>query len=72
MIGLLCTTINRAMAQAVSSVLLTAEARFQSRLSPRGICGGQSDTGTGFSPSAWVSFADFIQPVLQYTEKRRN
>jgi hypothetical protein len=35
------------MAQAVSSRPLTAEAR----VSPCGICGGRSDTGTGFSSS---------------------
>jgi hypothetical protein len=38
------------MAQAVSRRPPTAEARFRSRLSPCGICGGQSGTGTGFSP----------------------
>jgi hypothetical protein len=36
------------MAQAVSRRPLTAEAR----VSPCGICGGQSDTGTGLSPNS--------------------
>jgi hypothetical protein len=42
------------MAQVVSLRPLTAEARVRSRVSPCGICGGQSGTGTGFSPSTLV------------------
>jgi hypothetical protein len=37
------------MAQAVSQRPLTAEAPVRSRVSPCGICGGQSGTGIGFS-----------------------
>ena len=42
------------MAQAVSRRPLTADARVRSRVSPCGMCGGQSGTGTGFSPSNYV------------------
>jgi hypothetical protein len=42
------------MAQAVSRRPLTAEARVQSRVSPCGICGAQSGTGTGFPTSTSV------------------
>jgi hypothetical protein len=47
--------IGRAMAQAISRRPPTAEAPVRSRVSPRGICGGQSGNGTGFfSPSTSV------------------
>jgi hypothetical protein len=42
------------MAQAVSRRPLTAKARVRSRVSPCRMCGGQSDTGTGFSLSTSV------------------
>jgi hypothetical protein len=51
LIYLLRRLFDRAMAQAVSRQPLTAEAHVRSRVSPCGICRGQSGTGTGFSPS---------------------
>jgi hypothetical protein len=44
----------RAMAQAVSRRPVTAEDRVRSWVSPCGICGRQSGTGTRFSPSVSV------------------
>jgi hypothetical protein len=52
--NLTATKQGRAMAEAVSRRPLTAEARVRSPVSPSGICGGQSGTGTGFSPSTSV------------------
>jgi hypothetical protein len=38
------------MVQAVGRRPLNPEPRFRSRVSPSGICGGQTGTGTGFFP----------------------
>ena len=42
------------MTQPVSRRPLTAEARVRSRVGPREICGEQSGTATGFTPSTSV------------------
>jgi hypothetical protein len=47
------------MAQAVSRRPLTAEDLVRSRVSPCRICGRQSGTGTGFSPSTSVFSCQF-------------
>jgi hypothetical protein len=48
------------MPLAVSRRPLTAEARVRSRVSPYGICGGQSGSGTGISPDFLVFSCHFI------------
>jgi hypothetical protein len=42
------------MAQAVNRRALTAESQVRARVNPFGVYGGQSGTGTGFSPSSSV------------------
>jgi hypothetical protein len=44
--------MSRAMAPVVSRRPLTEEAWVRVLVNPCGICGGQSGTGTGFSPSS--------------------
>jgi hypothetical protein len=45
-------TLGRAMAQVVGRQPLTTETGVCTRVSPCGICGGQSSTGTGFTLSS--------------------
>jgi hypothetical protein len=61
------------MAQAVRRRPLTAKARVPSRVSPCGICVGQSGTGSGFSPSTSVFPCQFYStgaPLHGNTKKK--
>jgi hypothetical protein len=59
--------MGRAMVQVVSRRPLTAEARVRSRVNPCGICGGQSGSGTGFSPSSSVFPCQYHSAVALQT-----
>jgi hypothetical protein len=57
--------IGRAIPQAVSRWLPTAEARVRSRVWSSGICGGQSGPGAGFLRVLRFPLPIFIPPIAQ-------
>jgi hypothetical protein len=59
--------VGRAMAQVVSRRPLTAEDRVRARVNPCGICGGQSGSRTGFSPSSSVFSCQYHSTVALQT-----
>ena len=64
--------LGRTLAQVVSRRPLTAETRVRSRVSSCGICGGQNDTGTSFSPSTSVFPCQFQSTGAALQGKTKN
>jgi hypothetical protein len=62
-------SVGRAMVQAASRQPFTAEAWARARLSPFGICGEQSGTGSCFSPSSSVLTCQYHSTVALHTSK---
>jgi hypothetical protein len=65
--------LNYEVGRAVSRRPLTGEARVRSCVSPCGICGGQSGTGTGFSPNTSVFPCQYHStgaPLLRKMKKK--
>jgi hypothetical protein len=60
-------TVGRAKAQVDTRRPVTTEARVRARISPCGICGGQSGTGTGFPPSSSVFPCQYHSTVALQT-----
>jgi hypothetical protein len=58
------TRMGRAMSETVSRRHPNAEGRVHPRVSPYGICGGQSGTGTGQNLSSSVFPVSIIPPGL--------
>jgi hypothetical protein len=54
------------MVEAVSCWPFTAEARVRARVTPYGICGGPSGTGTGISPSSSVFPCQYHSIIAPY------
>jgi hypothetical protein len=54
------------MAHAASRRAVAAQSRFRALVSPCGICGGQSGTATGFSPSYSVFPYQYNSTVSLY------
>jgi hypothetical protein len=58
---------SHAIAQAVSRRPVTTKARIRPRISPCGISGGQSGTGSGFSPNYSVFPCQYYFTVALHT-----